>query len=113
MVYFLALIPATGLVVAGYLVLVLSARAEGGLRAFGRYLGFWAFTLAALVILGALFAAAHHGRHGFGPHGAGYCPWQGGPRSGPGPAEPEGPRPATPPDAAGSQPAPPAAPASH
>lgn len=66
MIYFLALIPATMLTIAGYFVLFLSARSEGALRAFGRYLGFWAFTLAGLVILGAIFAAAHHGhRAGF------------------------------------------------
>ena len=68
MVYFLALLPATALTVAGYFVLFLSARSEGSLRTFGRYLGYWAFTLAGLVILGAIFAAAHHGHHG-------YCPW--------------------------------------
>ncbi|MBV8497039.1 MAG: hypothetical protein JO361_09680, partial [Gammaproteobacteria bacterium] len=55
MIYFLALLPATGLTVAGYIVLVLATRAEGSLRTFGRYLGFWAFTLAGLVILGAIF----------------------------------------------------------
>ena len=68
MVYFLALLPATALTIAGYFVLYLSARSEGSLRAFGRYLGYWAFTLAGLVVLGAIFAAAHHGHRG-------YCPW--------------------------------------
>ena len=61
MIYFLALIPATGLTVAGYFVLFLSHRSEGAFRAFGKYLGFWAFALAGLIILGAIFAAAHHG----------------------------------------------------
>jgi hypothetical protein len=78
MIYFLALIPATGLTIAGYVVWYLSNRSEGSFRTFGRYLGFWAFTLAALVILGAIFAAAHgrhHGdmmgrMHGPGPDGA-------------------------------------------
>ena len=66
MIYFLALLPATALSVAGYVVLFLSARSEGAMRSFGRYLGFWAFTLAALLILGAIFAAAHGGhRHPF------------------------------------------------
>jgi hypothetical protein len=63
-IYLLALLPATALTVAGYFVLVLSTRAEGALRTFGKYLGFWAFTLAGLVILGAIFAAAHGGHHG-------------------------------------------------
>src|SRR5436853_7841941 len=63
MIYLLALLPATALAVAGYFVLYLSARSEGALRTFGRYLGFWAFTLAGLVILGSVFAAAHGHRH--------------------------------------------------
>lgn len=64
MIYFLALIPATALTIAGYFVLYLSHRSEGGFRAFGKYLGFWAFTLAALVILAAIFASAHAGYRG-------------------------------------------------
>ena len=68
MVYFLALLPATVITIAGYFALYLSARSEGSMRTFGRYLGYWAFTLAGLVILGAIFAAAHHGR-------GGHCPW--------------------------------------
>ena len=68
MLYLLALLPATALTIAGYFVLYLSARSEGSLRTFGRYLGYWAFTLAGLVILGAIFAAAHGGHHGS-------CPW--------------------------------------
>ncbi|HYM27106.1 MAG TPA: hypothetical protein VET66_03085 [Steroidobacteraceae bacterium] len=95
MIYFLALIPATALTLAGYVVLVLSARTEGALRSFGRYLGFWAFTLAALMIVGAILAAAHGGHHGFGRHGM-QCPWAEAPRG-------EGP--------AGPPPGPPAAPA--
>jgi hypothetical protein len=72
MPYLLALLPATGLTIAGYFVLYLSTRTEGSLRSFGKYLAYWAFTLAGLVILGAIFAAAHHGHH----HGM-YCPWHG------------------------------------
>jgi hypothetical protein len=68
MVYFLALLPATAITIAGYFALYLSARSEGSMRTFGRYLGYWAFTLAGLVVLGAIFAAAHHGHRG-------YCPW--------------------------------------
>jgi hypothetical protein len=65
MFYFLALLPATILTVAGYAVLFLARRSEGGFRSFGRYLGFWAFTLAALIVLGALVAAARgEGMHG-------------------------------------------------
>ena len=77
MIFLLVLIPATVLTIAGYFVLYLSSRADGALRTFGRYLGFWAFTLAGLLILAALFAAAHFGHHGmFAEHG-GYCPWHG------------------------------------
>jgi hypothetical protein len=113
MIYFLALIPATALTIAGYFVLYVSNRSEGAFRAFGKYLGFWAFTLAALVVLGAIFAAAHGGRgaalmrmrefhdriHGFGP-GPGEPRFRG-PREGrPGPAP-------QPPQDAPSPPAPP------
>jgi hypothetical protein len=64
MIFLLALIPATALTVAGYFVLYLSTRSEGALRTFGRYLSFWAFTLAGLVVLGAMFAAAQmHREH--------------------------------------------------
>ena len=86
MIYFIALIPATGLTIAGYFVLYLSNRSEGAFRNFGKYLGFWAFTLAALVILGAVFAAAHGG----GMHGRMHGPWPHDPRYDSGrPGEPE------------------------
>jgi len=81
MIYFLALIPATMLTIAGYFVHYLSNRSEGAFRTFGKYLGFWAFTLAALVILGAIFAAAHGGHHGMRfMHGQMHGPWPGEPR---------------------------------
>lgn len=86
MIYFVALLPATALTIAGYFVLYLSNRTEGALRTFGKYLGFWAFTLAGLVVLGAIFAAAHGGRRGgmIGAQGmAGgmmHGPWRGDPR---------------------------------
>jgi len=59
MLFLLALIPATGLTVGGYVALFLSHRSEGSLKTFGRYLGIWAFVLAALVVLGGMFAAGH------------------------------------------------------
>lgn len=82
MIYFMALIPATALTIAGYFVLYLSNRSEGAFRAFGKYLGFWAFTLAGLVVLCAIFAAAHGGRGGAmfgmrGMHGRIHCSWPG------------------------------------
>lgn len=78
MIFLLALIPATGLTVAGYLALYLSHRSEGSLKSFGRYLGIWAFVLAGLVVLGGMFAAGHmHHMHGamMGGHPGAYCPW--------------------------------------
>jgi hypothetical protein len=117
MIYLLALIPATMLTIAGYFVLFLSHRSEGQFRAFGKYLGFWAITLAGLVILGALFAAAHHGGGMMGMHGRMrmHGHWQGGPRffrSLPGePREPENEPPPQGPDAPNAPPpAEPAAP---
>lgn len=80
MIYFLALIPATMLTIGGYFVIYLSLRSEGSLRTFGRYLSFWAFTLAGLVILGAILAAAHghhrgmRGRMDWGGHPGFYGP---------------------------------------
>jgi hypothetical protein len=82
MIYFLALIPATALTVAGYCVLYVSHRSEGSFRSFGKYLGFWAFSLAGLVVLGAIFAAAHGHRYGAmmqerSGHGMMHRPWPG------------------------------------
>ena len=78
MIFFLALIPATMLTIAGYAVFYLAHRSEGGLKSFGRYLGFWAFTLAALVVLGAFLAAAHHARmHGWMMRGYADGAWSG------------------------------------
>ncbi len=96
MIYFLSLIPATGLVIGGYLVFYLVARSEGTFRTFGKYLGFWAFTLAGLVILGAIFAAAHRGNRGPmmmrpGAYGRMNRPFPGPPFFGPG-MGPGGPR---------------------
>ncbi|MGO9932690.1 MAG: hypothetical protein ACLPV8_12880 [Steroidobacteraceae bacterium] len=80
MIYFLALIPATALTIAGYFVLYLSHRSDGAFRALGKYLGFWAFTLAALVVLAAIFAAAHGGHHGGMMSGRMHHRWPGNPR---------------------------------
>jgi hypothetical protein len=111
MIYFLALLPATALTIAGYFVLFLSNRSEGSFRTFGKYLGFWAFTLAALIVLGAIFAAAH-GRHRH------HCPMMGAPgmygHMHPGTGEPGGPENGAPPPPPGApNPAPPAAPSPH
>jgi len=121
MIYLLALLPATVLTVAGYFALYVSHQSEGGFRSFGKYLGVWAFTLAGLVILGAIFAAAHGHGHRYGAmmrerpgHWMMHRPWGGDPRFGaPGFGEP----PDAMPPGDGTQhpapqnPAPPAAPA--
>jgi len=117
MIFLLALIPATALTVAGYVALFLSQRSEGALRTFGRYLGFWAFALAALVVLGGMFAAGHmHRAHAgmWDMHDRLHRQWMQGPEHGPGPLA-EGPPPAgpLPPPPAAPAPAAPAAPASH
>jgi len=80
--YFLALVPATMLTIAGYGALFLAHRSEGAFKSFGKYLGFWAFTLAVLIMLGAIIAAARgdslHGMHMHGCAGTGpmgQCPY--------------------------------------
>lgn len=116
MIFLLALLPATGLTVAGYFVLFLSHRSEGGLRTFGRYLGFWAFTLAGLVILGAVFAAAHH-RHGPPPpwawHERMHGPWMHEREWGPPPGGEPHAGPIAPAEGQKTPPAPPPPPPSH
>jgi hypothetical protein len=56
MVALFSLIPATAFLVIGYFVLYASARTEGALKPFGRYLAIWLFILAGLVVLGGLLA---------------------------------------------------------
>jgi hypothetical protein len=108
MIFLLALLPATMITIAGYIVLYVANRSEGGFRAFGKYLSFWAFTLAGLVILGALFAAAHH-RHGAADWRVMHGPWQEGPREdarslpAPDSQPPRNPPPASPPVAPPTQ----------
>ena len=109
MIFFLALIPATMLTMIGYAVIYLANRSEGGFKSFGKYLGFWAFTLAVLLLLGSLICASHgHRMHGMMMHerfGDG-APWQ---QQGPPWREPPAGEPRAAPDTAPG--APPAAPA--
>jgi hypothetical protein len=114
LIYFLALVPATGLAIAGYFVLYLANRSEGSLRSFGKYLGFWAFTLAGLIVLGSIFAAAHGGHRWpmRGIHDRMHCPWEGGPPPFRGDMPPPGERP-RPPGPPASEGAAPAQPPSH
>ncbi len=58
MIYFLALVPATILTMPGCGVLFLAQRAEGPLKSFGGDLGFWAFTLAGLLVVRTIVAVA-------------------------------------------------------
>ena len=65
MFYFLALVPATILTIAGYGVLYLAHRSEGASSRLASTSGFWAFTLAVLVILAPSLPppAARDARH--------------------------------------------------
>jgi len=103
MFYFLALIPATMLTVAGYFVIYLSLRSEGALRTFGRYLGYWAFSLAVLVILAGIFGAAHHHHRGMMMH-EGMMSGHGMPGSGPPSSASPAPAPGNPPAGGASPP---------
>lgn len=59
MCFFFSLIPATFWLVVGYFVLFSSAKADGGIRTFGRALAVWLFILAAFFpIVGAYVALA-------------------------------------------------------
>ena len=84
---------ATALVVIGFFVAFAAQRASGRLSAFGRYLSYWHYLLAVLVVeLGALFAH----RHGVGMMGHREGGWM----HGPGQMSPSGPAP----DSGGSPP---------
>jgi heme A synthase len=103
-IYFLSLLPATALTIGGYLTWYLAERSQGPMRSFGRFLGFWAFALAALVILGAIFAAGHAGHRGFmRMHPGWHAPWPADPRFAPppprGPGGPAADAPVAPPPA--------------
>jgi hypothetical protein len=89
MILFLALIPATMLSIAGLVALYVSARSEGTIKTVGRFLGYWAFTLAVLVILASVVAASHMR----GMRGAYHRPM--GPMRGPPIAAPNEPTPGT------------------
>jgi hypothetical protein len=52
MCFFASLIPATFFLILGYFVLFASARAEGGIRTFGRILAVWIFLVALLPPIG-------------------------------------------------------------
>jgi hypothetical protein len=54
LLYFVVLIPASVLIIAGYLVVRLCNRSEGALRTVCKYLGLCTFTLGALIALCAV-----------------------------------------------------------
>lgn len=58
MCFLISLIPATVLTAIGYIVLVASTRAEGGLRQFGKILAVWIFVIAAIPLLGGAYVTA-------------------------------------------------------
>lgn len=49
MCFFFSFLPATFWAVVGYFVLFSSAKADGGIRTFGRILAFWIFVIAAFI----------------------------------------------------------------
>lgn len=57
MAFLFSLIPATAFVVVGDFVLYTSARVDGGLRQFGKYLAVWIFVVAGASLLGGLLAS--------------------------------------------------------
>ena len=84
MIYLLALIPATALVIAGYFVWYFSAKSEDKLKSTGKYIAIWCFILAAFVGVAGITMSVmrvfmpHHGGHHMMHHG------MGGMRGGPG-----------------------------
>jgi hypothetical protein len=70
------LIALTLLVVVGFFVQVASSKADGRIKAFGKYLSIWIFVLAGLVLVGIATAPMFGGRpfgvdlmRNAGPHG--------------------------------------------
>ncbi len=61
--FFFSLIPATILAVVGYFILYASQKSDGKTAAFGKFLSFWVFLLAALVILGGVAGSIFGFRH--------------------------------------------------
>ena len=49
MCFFVSFVPATFWLVVGYFVLFSSARAEGGVKVFGRVVAIWIFIIAAFI----------------------------------------------------------------
>jgi hypothetical protein len=59
MCFFMSFMPATFWAVIGYFVLFSSARADGGIRTFGRVLAVWIFVIAVFIpIAGAYVTLA-------------------------------------------------------
>jgi len=57
MCFFASLIPATAWLVIGYFVLFSSAKAEAGIRTFGRALAIWTYVIAAFFPIAGAYAA--------------------------------------------------------
>lgn len=57
MCFFFSLLPATFWLVIGYLLLYLSTRFEGPVRAFGRGLAIWVFIIAGGIVLAGAYVA--------------------------------------------------------
>jgi len=56
--FLLSLLPATLLLVLGYIVLYCSIKADGAFQTFGKILAVWVFVLAALPVLTGAYVTA-------------------------------------------------------
>lgn len=55
MCFFVSFMPATIWLVIGYFVLFSSAKADGGIRTFGRILAIWIFVIAVFIPVAAAY----------------------------------------------------------
>ena len=57
MCFFISLMPATFWLVVGYLVLLSSTKAEGGVKTFGTVLAIWIFIITAFIPIAGAYVA--------------------------------------------------------
>ncbi len=65
MCFFFSFLPATFWTIIGYFVLFSSAKADGGVKAFGHVLSIWVFVIAAMFLLAGAYVSL-----------AGLCPME-------------------------------------
>ena len=57
MCFFISLLPATFWAIVGYFVLFSTTRAEGPVRAFGRFLGVWALVISGFILVAGAYVS--------------------------------------------------------